>query len=249
MIGVIASARWRDGWEAHPDGSSTYAYVDSPTFGSQTAGAAGLDITIPTLLSVNGAQRGVVLTDNDTTPGNFFAVSNFRQTDFGDSNNHLGLQFWKSSDNSWQRAVVSASTAANTRYRLLINGDGKIYVDGADAGSLLKQRSAIGAWAGEMFNGGLRTGSPVTWGIAASRRPNGTVGDYHEMIIGNVCIYSSALTSGEALLDARQDDRWRHSALRAKLVEGWDLEKGGKARVNSSNDLTIVGGMSFDRRT
>lgn len=65
MIGVIASARWRDGWEAHPDGSSTYAYVDSPSFGSLTAGAVGLDITIPTLLPADGGLYALGLRDDD----------------------------------------------------------------------------------------------------------------------------------------------------------------------------------------
>lgn len=239
-MGTIIGGKFFDDYAVQYNGTDNAHYINAPSFASDTAGAIAVDVIIPTLLSENGGIRFLGLLDNDTTAGNLFVLYPVRaDTVYGDTKTHFAVQGWVGG--GWARAVVPAGITAGQKYRVLFQSDGKIYIDGADAGPLIQHLASPRQWTGQWMKSALRTGAPTNFFIGGGIRPNGSTSSFGKSTANNLIYYNAPLTAAEALADHNGGvafDRRSNADLNTKLVEFWRFDENGNAEVNAANNLT-----------
>lgn len=239
-MGTIIGGKFFDDYAVQYNGTDNGHCIDNPAFSSDTAGAIAVDVVIPTLLTGNGAINILSLRNNKASAGNLFALlASYQSSYFGDTNTHFSVQGW--AGGSWGRAGAPAGITAGQKYRVLFQSDGKIYIDGADAGPLVQYFSSPNRWTGQWMLAALTGSAPTTFGAGLNLRPNRSDVVFGKCNINNLIYYNAPLTAAEALADYNGGvsfDRRSNSALAAKLVEFWRFDGNGNAEVNPANNLT-----------
>ena len=246
--GIIAAARrrtagWVDNYAVQYNGTDNGHYLDSPSFASDTAGAIAVDVVIPTLLTSNGAIAILSLRNNNTSAGNLFALqASYQSSVYGDTNTHFSVQGW--AGGGWARAGAPAGITAGQKYRVLFQSDGKIYIDGADAGPLIQHIASPRLWTGQWMLAALTGSAPTTFGAGLRLRPDRSAVVFGQCNINNLIYYNAPLTAAEATADHNGGvsfDRRSNAGLNAKLVEFWRFDGNGNAEISSANNLTDYG--------
>lgn len=242
-MGTIIGGKFFDDYAVQYNGTDNGHYLDSPSFASDTAGAIAVDVVIPTLLTSTGAINILSLLNNDTSGGNQFALlANYSSSVYGDTNTHFSVQGW--AGGNWARAGAPAGITAGQKYRVLFQSNGKIYIDGADAGPLVQQFTSPRQWTGQWMLAALNGSAPTTFGAGLRLRPNRSGVAFGKCTINNLIYYNAPLTAAEATADYNGGvsfDRRTNAALAAKLVEFWRFDGNGNAEISSANNLTAYG--------
>lgn len=242
-MGTIIGGKFFDDAAVQYNGTDNGHYLDNPSFATDTAGAIAVDVVIPTLLTSNGSIGILSLKNNNASPGNIFTVrANYQSSVYGDTKTHFSVQGWAGGD--WARAGAPAGITAGQKYRVLFQSDGKIYIDGADAGPLIQQWASPRLWTGQWMIAALNGSAPTTFGAGLYLFPDRSGVVFGKCNINNLIYYNAPLTAAEALADYNGGvsfDRRSNAALAAKLVELWRFDGNGNAEVNPANNLTPYG--------
>lgn len=242
-MGTIIGGRFFDDYAVQYNGTDNGHYLDGPSFASDTAGAIAVDVVIPTLLTATGAILILSLQNNDASAGNLVALhASYNSSVYGDTNTHFSVQGW--AGGNWARAGAPAGITAGQKYRVLFQSDGKIYIDGADAGPLVQFNPSPRWWTGQWMLAALNGSAPTTFGAGLRLFPDRSGVAFGKCTINNLIYYNAPLSAAEASADYNGGvsfDRRSNAALAAKLVEFWRFDGNGNAEINPANNLTPYG--------
>lgn len=243
---MVLPRMWADGKRISFDGSSQFAYINGPSYGTDSAGTIIFDYEAKSLLGANGAK--VIIGINDATNGSndaLFLISQRRNTGYGNNGNHFDITYRPTSGGTvYTGGAGGHNVATGTVYRVAITSQVKIYVDKVD--------QSLTAWTSTALPSNIWLGSPSLAGgralaVGANYR-GGSVLKYNDCYINNLVIYDRVLTSSEVseeydLIRAGASP-WKGSFADA-IVSAYPFEDTVKDHNDFLNDLTGVGSPSF----
>lgn len=232
---IISASRrrtsaWVDSNAIRFSGSSQSASKNTPTFGTDNAGALALDITLPSptggnvLLSLGKTNtRQWALTLNSSGGNTCFEVTAY-----------VG--------GALSAICTTTPPTAGTRYRVVFGNDSKIYIDAVE--QAVTPRAGASLLSGNKWFDDITGAEAIVFRLAASR----SNAAFANVRINNLVYYSSALTPTEATADYNGGvsfDRRSNPALLAKFVDAWYFE-GDTLSYSGSNDLALYGTPTYE---
>lgn len=243
-MGLIIGSKLRDDYAVETNGVDSYAWTSGHLLGATpSAGAYVADVWFDAALGGNGSLNIATTHNNDTTPGNTFALMFLRHgTAFGDTGMHVGIQSWDSGANDFVRGGAASVLLPQTWYRVVCQSNGQIWVNGIN--QVVKQIRSF-QWTGQW--GQLRSGlSPSATAFGARRRPDGTTVLFSAIGVNNFLSINRPLTPSEVAEDYNGGIRlaYQKMSFASDIIHAYDYEQNLLDRVGSQH-FTGVNGPSF----
>ena len=252
MIGVaaIASARFAAVNAMRTDGIAQYAYVDNPTFKTDTAGAFSIWYRPTTVLVANGAKGIIGYGSIDATTRHVWIEQRYN------SSVNIPIAYRNQPCLSTVIRATGAPAGTITQYNhifvagalthLVVNSDGTAYVNGALVGSTTWIiPPATGAWLNSLNAANNRLCFGTSYTAGAPR-------DFGDQDQAQAIYFNNVVTAGEvtALYNGGNPRSLRGMTFGATPISWWEF--GGRGDTGATildrigtNHLTTVASPTF----